>query len=35
MNAPLPTAQLRQQLYREMDPLNLTRCGSAARTGAA
>src|SRR5512140_577096 len=24
MNAPLPTAQLRQQLYREMDPLNLT-----------
>ena len=24
MNAPLPTAQLRQQLYREMDPHNLT-----------
>jgi gentisate 1,2-dioxygenase len=24
MNAPHPTAQLRQQLYRDMDPLNLT-----------
>ncbi|GAB3760983.1 gentisate 1,2-dioxygenase [Ramlibacter monticola] len=24
MNAPLPTAQLRQQLYRDMDPHNLT-----------
>jgi gentisate 1,2-dioxygenase len=24
MNAPLPTAQLRQQLYRDMEPLNLT-----------
>lgn len=24
MNAPLPTAQIRQQLYADMDPLNLT-----------
>ena len=24
MNAPLPTAQLRQQLYRDMDPHHLT-----------